>query len=871
MEQAQLDTDLDPMFVALWAGDPLPVAAAFGASGAARSTILPRLLEAELDAPVAAAFALIWQDVAPDLPDHSLNLLRWYLTTEAATHHPARKSTHLAVLTRLIGHQSLPRTDAACDLGFSAVRLAVECGGPLDLHRAACRLLRRLAALWIDPPGSVVRAPMLYAAIQTVDLTVLKSLIDRLPDAPLTPDLQHALDWANGLMIEFAGIDPWLEGVIDRQFQRDPHSPIAAQRKAQLGQHQGQSFASLAPLFRSIRSDPTDPTLRPALQFALMRANNDNLLDDIAFLSAHLRALDPNWSDEPGPRPPPDPVSPQRPPESCDLAQLSDYALALGSVDIDLASPFTPRALVAEFDWLVQAMVMAPLPRSWALPDVLQAAKQLLQIDQREFFFIVHFVDAPHAKGQPQYGSVDLRRIPVLHCGLMAAAAALCRAGLNWLMAGHAASGHSPMARLAQIHTRTSLAIDQPGVALAVLDRIASLGILTDVVAVLRDDCRLQLGDLAAAQSAAPHGRTGSEAYAFLDQANWTTAENIPWVALADDPAIAARFDVVWPDGHLQSCDHATPPGRTATALVPGLSLIAEDLLLGPAGHVLRPNTYHTSAEYPWDSALVVASQKRALRLRPTSRATCDQPVLVLEAFEALRWRNYYHWMIPILSRVALALERGLLDNRLLVVPAGLSGWMQETLALIGLPPDRQIVVPLGQKLHFRDALLLSSIEHVSATAVQALRHRLLGADPAAPTEGRHLFLSRKDQNLRKLHNEPAIEDMAKAMGFQILSPQDHSVAEQVRLFSQARGIAAVEGAALTNTLFSPPGARVLAISCINDMMPIFNDLSIVLGHHHRKLAGRGLTGIATTNRFQPPFSVDLDLARHSLAWVLEG
>ena len=35
--------------------------------------------------------------------------------------------------------------------------------------------------------------------------------------------------------------------------------------------------------------------------------------------------------------------------------------------------------------------------------------------------------------------------------------------------------------------------------------------------------------------------------------------------------------------------------------------------------------------------------------------------------------------------------------------------------------------------------------------------------------------------------------------------------------------------------------------------------------------AWRGLTGIATTNRFQPPFSVDLDLARRSLSWVLEG
>ena len=861
-----MDTDLDPMFAALSAGDPRPLASAFGASLASRSPILRRLLASDRDEPVAAAFALIWQDIGPQMSDDQMNLLRWYLGAEAATSHPARKAALLATLTRLVSLAVLPQTEAGCDLGFVAVRLAVESGGPPDLRRAASRLLQALAALWVVPPASVVRAPMLYAAIQTVDLTVIRALLDRMPDAPIAPDLQHAVDWAMGLMIEFAGIDPWLAGLINRLFRLDPQSPIAAQRKTQLGLHDGQSFASLAPLFHAIRFDPKDTTLRPALQFAYWRASNENLPDEIAFLSNQLRTLDPGWHDN-GPGLAAGSMSPETPPLGSDLAQLSDHALALATVDINLASPYTPQALEAEFAVLAKSIANAPLPPTWALPDVLQAAQHLIQIDRREFSWIVHFVDTPHAQGLPQYGTVDLHRIPALHRGLMASAAALCRAGLNWLLAGNATTGNGPIARLAQLHTRTSLEIDQPDAALGLLDRIDGMGILTDVVAILRDDCRLQQGDSAAAP---PPSRADGTAYPFLDQADWTRSEAVHWTPLADDPAIAARFDVVWPDGQLQSFDHATPQGRIATAHIPDLCLIAEDLLLGPAGHVLRPNTYHTSAEFPWDSAVVVAAQKRALRLRPSSTATTNQPVLVLEAFEALRWRNYYHWMIPILSRVALALERGLLDNRLLVVPEGLSGWMLETLALIGLPPERLLTVPLGQKLQFRDAVLMSSIEHVSAAAVQALRRRLL--DPAQPPQSsRHLFLSRSRQKSRKLHNEQAIEDMAKAMGFQIISPQDHSVAEQVRLLSQADGIAAVEGAALTNTLFAPPDARVLAILCINDMMPIFNDLSIVLGHHHRKLAGRGLTGMASTNRFQPPFTVDLDLARQSLSWVLEA
>ena len=876
-----LDPDLDPMFDALRAGDPGPLVMIFHASGKRRVAILRRLLETDLDGPVAAALALIWQDITASMPDGRMSLLQWYLGAETATCRPARKAVHLAVVTQLVGLADLPPTEAGCDLGFAVVRIAVESGGSLALKRAASGLLHRLAAIWVYPAHpQPVRLPMLLAAIQLVDLPVIKALIDGLPDGgPLPPDMEHAWDWAIGLMIELVGIDPWMEQVIDRQFRRDPHCPTAARRKAQLGQHQGQPFAAFAPLFRAIRFDPHDVSLKPVLQFAFWCAYYENLPAETALLSGRLRALDQGWSDAGDHGLPLGPASADPPPVGADLARLADHAVELAAVDIDLASPFTPQELRAAFDQLVQAMASAAMPAEWGVPDVLQATWQLLQIDRREFSWIVHFVDAPHAQGLPQYGSVDLRYFPVLHAGLMATAAALCRAGLDWLLAGNGATSHGPIAQLAQLHTRSCLAIDRTDQALAVLDRLDDLGILADIVAIERDNCRLQRGDVASAQAAPPPGRTGSQVHGFLDQADWTLAEGVRWTTLADDPAIQDGFDVVWPDGRLDRFDHATPAGRIASAALPGLSLIAEDMLLGPAGHVLRPNTYHTSAEYPWDSAVVVAAHKRALRLRPTSTGTCDQPVLLLEAFEALRWRNYYHWMIPILSRVALALEHGLLADRLLVVPEGLSPWMDQTLALIGLPPDRRIAVPFGHKRRFGDTLLMSSIEHVSSAATRALRRRLLGPmalSQPLPADGHHLFLSRSTQKLRKLQNELDIEQMAREMGFKVIAPQDYSIPDQISLFAAARGIAAVEGAALTNTIFSPPGARVLAILCINDMMPIFNDLSIVLGHHHRKLAGRGLAGpdlagVATANRFQPPFAVDLDLARQSLSWVQGG
>ncbi len=209
--EPDLQTDLDLMFEALSSGDPGPVASAFSSEIPECEDILRRMLRCDLDEPVAAAFALIWAEFGPEMTDRRMNLLRWYLTSEAETRH----------------------------------------------------LLDKLALIWIAPADQPVRAPMLYAAIQTMNLTVLGMLMNRLADQPVPPDLQHGVDWALGILIEIAGIDPWLSGVIRSTFEQDPQNPAAARRQAQLGLHEGQSFASLG-LARCAGHRRTSDPDRPA-------------------------------------------------------------------------------------------------------------------------------------------------------------------------------------------------------------------------------------------------------------------------------------------------------------------------------------------------------------------------------------------------------------------------------------------------------------------------------------------------------------------------------------------------------------------------------------------------------------------------------
>jgi hypothetical protein len=834
--------DLAALFASLDEGNPAPVAAAFHAADAPCTEIMRHLLSSPLDAPVAEAFRLIWRNTGPAVPAGRAGLLRWYIADEVASALPARNAALQAILARLMTEEALEKGQVGASLCFAAVRAAVERGGT-GLKARAGRFLRRIAAEWLDAPGRPITTAFLYAAIQSVDLTLMRQLIDRLEGQPGDAEIGHAANWALGLIHEFAGIDPWLAGVIERQFTADPESPAAAQRMAQLGLHRGQPFATIAPLFHAIRPDPQDHTLQPALQFALWQAENEGLDDEAARLRTRLPAL--SSENAAGP---PDPV----------------VVAARRLVEDDQA---TPEALALGFGDLAASIATMEFPPGATVDALLATAYTLRGIDRSEVSWLTHFTDTPHAQGAPHYGTVDLRRFPVLHDGLMRCIAALCRAGIDRALTEIWPCALAPLARMAALHNAACLAIDSTGEALELLDRLGAARLLPDILALLRDDCHLQTGTL----SAPPPSRKGTRALPFLDRTDWTHAEAIQWTTLAGDAPIHGQFDLVWPDGRLQICDHIAPAGEVATARIPGLSLMAEDFLIGPAGHALRPDPYHTSAEFPWTSAVMVAAQKRALRLRPEVETRCATPVLLLEAFEALRWRNYYHWVIPLLSRVALALEKGLLEGRLLVVPEGLTGWMKASLALIGLTPERLKVVPQGHRIRFDDALLMSSVEHLSASTLHALRRNLLGSQALTATAGAPLFLSRAAQKLRKLHNEAAIEEMAREMGFHVIAPQTLPLAEQISLFAAAPGIAAAEGAALTNTLFCSPGTRVLAMLCETDMMPIYNDLSLVLGHQHRKLAGHGMADCKGGNRFQPPFSIDLPFARQSLDWVLKG
>ena len=179
--------------------------------------------------------------------------------------------------------------------------------------------------------------------------------------------------------------------------------------------------------------------------------------------------------------------------------------------------------------------------------------------------------------------------------------------------------------------------------------------------------------------------------------------------------------------------------------------------------------------------------------------------------------RNYYHWMLDYLPRLMLAGA----DVRLLVNEAR-APFQDECFALLGIDADRLVGAPDAVQI-VCDELQAAPVPvrqmRLDGAALAWLRgdfaaKALVGASAGAPmSTRRRLYVSRKDASLRRVVNEAELFDALEPLGFELVIGGDLSVAEQVRLFSGADLVVAPHGAALTNLVFTNPGALLVELS----------------------------------------------------------
>ena len=203
------------------------------------------------------------------------------------------------------------------------------------------------------------------------------------------------------------------------------------------------------------------------------------------------------------------------------------------------------------------------------------------------------------------------------------------------------------------------------------------------------------------------------------------------------------------------------------------------------------------------------------------------------------RGNNYYHWITDGLTRL-LHLPSFPEDTGILV-PPGLPAFASESLKLLGLgdrireAPEEHLFI---EKYHFAGPVALTGC--VNPMGVAWLR-KSFGIPPKLGAGHRKIFISRKDTT-RDITNARELEQALATEGWEIIEPGTLSFREQIAIFRQARIIAGIHGAGMTNLLWAPQGTRVVELMPRTFRNGCYAGISLVLGHDHRVLvcpAGR--------------------------------
>ncbi|MBI3879218.1 MAG: glycosyltransferase family 61 protein [Verrucomicrobia bacterium] len=201
------------------------------------------------------------------------------------------------------------------------------------------------------------------------------------------------------------------------------------------------------------------------------------------------------------------------------------------------------------------------------------------------------------------------------------------------------------------------------------------------------------------------------------------------------------------------------------------------------------------------------------------------------------RWSldlNFYHWMTDCLPRLAV-LDRFPPDTRILV-PATLKPHHVQTLRLLGLEGRAERAVHrhvLVENFYFSAPTAMTGC--ASPYAVKFLREKFL---PLADAEfrGPEKFYVVRRGKTRGILNEPEVVKFFEARGWAIVDLEPLSIAQQVKLFSGARFVCGMHGAAFTNLLWARPGCTALELVARNYLNGAFESIASCVGVEHRFL-----------------------------------
>ena len=205
----------------------------------------------------------------------------------------------------------------------------------------------------------------------------------------------------------------------------------------------------------------------------------------------------------------------------------------------------------------------------------------------------------------------------------------------------------------------------------------------------------------------------------------------------------------------------------------------------------------------------------------------------------------YFHWLFEVLPSALRAFD-ATPDAALLVHPNS-PRYVWDGVGLFFSGLRQNDLVASRRPVAVGAARLVTIDEYagfVAAADVALLRKR---ADAFLQQHGRQsgklLYVSRRLARSRAGDEPPSLERELRKLGYEVVVAETLDLAEQIRLFSSARGIVALHGAGLSNMIWAPPGCTILELFPRGAFNDCYARLALTCGHsyNYEVLDARGL------------------------------
>jgi len=172
-------------------------------------------------------------------------------------------------------------------------------------------------------------------------------------------------------------------------------------------------------------------------------------------------------------------------------------------------------------------------------------------------------------------------------------------------------------------------------------------------------------------------------------------------------------------------------------------------------------------------------------------------------------WSNgYHHWLAEVLPK--LIVNNINYKDYTLLIPASYPGFALQSLAKFEF---KNIILLKKNCTYFiKEGTIINNPKSgfYNSDHIKHLREFYIPKSGTLPF--RKIYISRKNEKLRKIVNEANLYPILLENGYEIIEPQFMSFNEQVTLFSEAKEVISIHGAALTNIIFMQAGTKIIEL-----------------------------------------------------------